>query len=150
MIRVLSLATLLLSAGSGEPSHPVGGMEAQEDPVYEAALQFSQLWVDRDGVSLERMMRGDGIRLQLTGEDHPSLSPRKARASLLSFMTRYTEGEIAVIRASQVGDDAVEGATELHWRCVVSGSSQPVIFTLFVVFVRENTKWAVSEIRILP
>lgn len=141
---LLSLVPALLLALSAE------AVRAQDDALEERALGFAQAWVNGDGDELAGMMEPGGIRLHLQGEDHLSISPRQARASVLSFMERYEGGEAEISRVSQVGGDPSQGFAEIRWGCRVSGTAEPVIFTLFVAFSRSGSEWMVTEIRILP
>jgi hypothetical protein len=122
----------------------------QEVPLQEVALGFAQAWVDRDGRGLEGMMQAGGIRLHLQGEEHLVIPPRQARRSLMSFLERYEGGEAEIVRASPIGGDPTRGFAEIRWGCRVSGTYEPVIFTLFVALARTGAEWMVTEIRILP
>ena len=144
------LALILPPAGGLSGGRPEKGVPSQEVPLEEAALDFAQAWVDEDGDGLEGVMDPRGIRLQLQGEEHRVISPRHARRTLLSFLERYEGGEAEVVRASQTGGDPTRGFAEIRWGCRVSGTSQPVIFTLFVALTRTDSGWMVTEIRILP
>jgi hypothetical protein len=122
----------------------------QESALREAATRFAQAWAEGESGELEGMMEPGGIRLRLRGEDHFSISPRQARISLRSFMDQYEGGRAEVARVSAAVESAHRGFSEIRWVCRVSGTSEPVIFTLFVAFTRTGTEWRISEVRILP
>jgi hypothetical protein len=144
------LAAALVSLGATNEAPPKNSGPEQEASLQEVALAFAQAWVDGDGEALEGMMETGGIRLHLLGEEHLVIPPRQARRSLMSFLERYEGGEAEVPRASQIGGDPTRGFAEIRWGCRVSGTPEPVIFTLFVAFARTGAEWRVTEIRILP
>jgi hypothetical protein len=126
------------------------GSGPQEVPLEQVALDFAQAWVDGDGGVLEAFMEVQGIRLYLIDEEHLVIPPHQARHSLTSFLGRYDGGEAEVIRVSEIGGDPNKGFAEIRWGCRVLGTSEPVIFTLFVALARRGDRWTVTEIRILP
>jgi len=156
-MRTASLlpALVLLGTITWAPSQPVlqaqePTLQDQEIPLQDQAIRFAQAWVNGEGKRLEGMMAPQGIRLHLQGEEHLSIPPRQAGASLLAFLERYEGGEAEVFRVSHVGGDASRAFTEIRWGCRVSGTAEFVTFTLFVAFARTETGWMVTEIRILP
>ena len=141
---VMALVSTYSSPGRGL------AQENQEAALREAALSFAQAWVDGEGGALEEKMDVGGIRLHLQGEDFVSIPPRQARASLRSFMERYEGGEAEIVRVAEMGGDPFQGFSEIRWGCRVSGTFEPVIFTLFVAYAWTETRWVVTEIRVLP
>lgn len=143
---ILLLGLLQLDTSPGAPSE----LWYQEVALREEAARFAQAWVEGNSGELAGMMEPGGIRLRLRGEDHYSISPKQARVSLRSFMNQYEGGEAEVARVSVAVERADRGFAEIRWDCRVSGTSEPVIFTLFVAFSRTGTEWRISEVRILP
>ncbi len=115
----------------------------------EAALRFARAWGAGDGVVVEGMMREEGIRLYVLGEENRSLLPRQARAVLQDFLERHGGGEPELVRTAVAQGDRRQGYADLRLPTRAPGASGPVIFTVFVGFALEGRGWVVAEVRVL-
>ncbi len=117
--------------------------------LQEEARRFGRAWAQQDGAVLEAMMRREGIRLHLLGEEHGSVPPRQARAALLDLMEGFPGGEPTVVRASASQGDARKGFADLRVVSRAPGAAGPIILTVFVGFALEGGAWVVTEVRVL-
>ncbi len=139
-IRPFGLAALALltfvGVGAGQ-----SGLEAE-------AARFAAAWEAGDYQALGRVMRSEGIRLQLRGEEHVSIKPKQAQAALKDFLDRYPARESEVKEVSATLGDPALGFAEISFQTGAPDIPDPVIFSLFVGFALESDTWRVTEIRV--
>lgn len=146
LLRAVLLTGILLIPPSVRAQ---GQAPAAESTLQDHALRFAQAWVNSEVERLEGMMEPSGVRLQLNDGQDLFVTAPQAGAAITSFMRRYAGGEAELFRVSQMGGDPASGFAEFQWTCGVSGLRTPVIFTLFVAFIRADPGWTVTEIRVL-
>lgn len=142
MTTMVSLLLVLASGAAHGAASPQATLDA-------AALRFSQAWDRGDMGGLEEMLREDGIRLSVLGEEHTSVPPRQARATLEDFFGRFPGGKAELIRSRPLQKDARQGFAELRLTARPRGGGEAVIFTVFVGLALERGSWQVTELRIL-
>jgi len=67
---------------------------------------------------------------------------------LKDIMARNPGGEARISRVFQGGGGPTGGFAEIRWWTRSSGTTEPVIYTIFVGFTLKDETWMVSEIRV--
>lgn len=114
----------------------------------QATVQFDRAWRSADADGIAGMLASGGIVLQLLEESHSQVAGRQARAALSAFLGARERGSLEMMRAGELGGEPPKGSAEFQWRTVVQGTSEPVVYTLFVELTREGDRWHVSAIRV--
>lgn len=121
---------------------------AAQSPAGRVAATFGEAWRARDADRIGSMLAPDGIRLQLGSESHSRVAGRQARAAISAFLGERSGGRLELQRSSELGGEPPKGSAEFRWETVVQGTSEPVVYTIFVELTRAGDSWWVSEIRV--
>ena len=141
---VALLATVLCAAVPGSMASP--GAQASLEG---AATNLARMWERGSTDLFPQVLVANGIRLQVRGEDHVSLSRRQAVAVLRDYLGTHRTESTRLERVAEVGGSPLHGYAELRWAVVHQGASQLVEHSVYVGFVREDEVWRVFEVRIL-
>ena len=120
----------------------------QSMTVEEAAERLAAAWGAGDLDAVMELAVDGSIRLDLGVREHPTLSPRQARAALGALMDERGRGPAEIRRARVLGGEPARAFVELSWRPRREGGREVVPHTVFLgLELRDG--WRVSEIRVL-
>jgi hypothetical protein len=128
---------------------PLDIVAAQATDLSDAASSFAEAWAKGDAPALEDGPDSHSVVVELLGEEHGSMDPRKAASALGRFLGAHESRGASVTRVSEVGGTPARGFAEVRWEAVMPGTSELLVYTVFAGFVRQEDRWRVSEIRVL-
>lgn len=122
----------------------------QPDELSRLMDTLTVLWERGDAGGLVKLGAGTGLELEVPGNDMGPLTGRRAAAAL-----RHMFGAQQTVGVRSVGPSRVAGTddrafVELLWEVRPIGAPMSERTTVFIGFVREGTRWKISQIRILP
>jgi hypothetical protein len=126
----------------------IGAMLPGQSSFDLAAAAFDRAWRAGDADAIAGMLAPEGIRLQLGNESHSQVAGRQARAAISGFLGARAAGRVEMRRAEEAGGEPPKGSAEFRWQTVVQGTSEPVLYTLFVELTRGENRWRISAIRV--
>ena len=128
-----------------------GGGAAQEpDPPMEAvAAAVAAYWAAGDAGGVASVVADAGARLDLEDERHPALAPRQVRATLDDLFGDRRRGGVRVERTERSGGAPARAWAELRWETAADGTSETVVYRVFVGFVAAEGRWRIDQIRVL-
>ena len=124
------------------------GAAASQSTFDAAVSTFERAWLSGSADDVAAMMEPAGIRLQLGSESHALVGGRQARAAVSEFRGARERGEMELRQAEEVAGDPPKGSAQFGWRTVVRGTSEPVVYTIFVELTRVSGGWRISAIRV--
>ena len=124
------------------------GMAAPQSTFDAAVSTFERAWASGDGDAIAGMMDPAGIRLQLGSESHALVAERQARAAVSAFRSARERGQLELRQAEEAAGEPPKGSAEFAWRTVVRGTSEQVVYTIFVELTRTSGGWRISAIRV--
>jgi hypothetical protein len=119
-----------------------------QSPFDAAVSAFERAWLSGDADGIAGMLDPAGIRLQLGSESHARVAGRQARAAVAGFRDGRSGGQVELRQAAEVPGDPPRGSAEFGWRTVVQGTSEQVVYTIFVEMTRASEGWRISGIRV--
>ncbi len=156
MIARYALTLVIAAAPVGvvAPDRPVepvrGAIDAsQQSPLEEASTLFVQAWSARDMAGVAAAMAPRGIRLYVGRDEFELLGTRQARAALDAYLEGLAVGALDVERVSDLGGSPRRGSLRLRWQTSARGTSESLVFTIFVGYERGEAAWRITEIRIM-
>ncbi len=144
-----SLARVLTLVGLGVAMLVAPVTASAQNGIESAAQSFAGAWGSGSVDRLSSLLSPSGIRLQLDGASHGSLSARQASAVLRDFLGGYEGGVATVSRAAPVDGSRDRGFAEIRWTSRLAGTSQELNRNLFVGMKFEEDGWRVDELRLL-
>ena len=141
------VATLLVVLCASVP--PSVAHRASQASLEGAATNLARMWERGSTDLFPQVLVASGIRLQVSGEDHISLSRRQAVAVLRDYLETHRTESTRLERVAEVGGSPLHGYAELRWAAVHEGASQLTEHSVYIGFVREDEVWRVFEVRVL-
>lgn len=141
---VLLAAILLLAPAS------LGAQAGGEAELRATAERVAELWTSGGVSALGDLLLDRGVRFHAGPGGRETLDTRKATAALEDLLERRRTASARVVRVSAMEGSPQRGSAEIVWEAVAPGTSEVLRYTLFVGMVREDGRWRVYEIRVLP
>lgn len=146
-LRILAcaLALSLLAA-------PIDGQQPGQPGDELARLNdtLSILWHRGDAGGLVRLSAGSGVSLELQGHAMGPLTGRRAAAALRHLFAAQQSVAVRSGQPSRVAGADHRAFVELTWEVRPAGTSVTERNTVFIGFIREGSRWKISQIRLLP
>ncbi|MFW5951147.1 MAG: hypothetical protein ACOCVZ_03420 [Gemmatimonadota bacterium] len=145
MTRVRPLLLLLALALS-----PAGLAGQQRDELPRLVETLAQLWARGEAGRLAGLGAEDGLDLEIQGRAMGAVTGRRAAAALRQLFGAQQTVAVRHGVVSRVSGAENRAFAELTWEVRPPGAQVTERTTVFVGFVRERSRWRVSQIRILP
>lgn len=142
------LLGLLVTVGA-----PLRAQDRQGDveaDLQATAERVADLWSSGDLAGLGDLLLQRGIRFHAGTGSRETLEPRKTVAALEDLLSRRRTASARVARVATAEGSPDRGSAEIVWEAVAPGTSEVLRYTLFVGLLREESRWRVYEIRVLP
>lgn len=122
----------------------------QPDELSRLMDTLTILWERGDASGLVRLGTGAGLALEVQGHDMGPLTGRRAAAALRHLFAAQETVGVRTAGPSRVAGTDDRAFVELLWEVRPVGAPTRERTTVFIGFVREGTRWKISQIRILP
>jgi hypothetical protein len=143
-VLALGLAVALSPAAFAAPASA-----QQPDDLDRLLNEFTALWYMGDAAGLVELAAERGVEIELRGYAIGPLAGRRAAAALRHLFGAQQTVDVRAEPASRVAGADDRAFVEMIWEVRPGGAHVSEATIVFVGFVREGSRWKVSQIRIL-